>query len=193
MRRLTWSQFELQPNSGPFRILLRPCAKDRQAGRHTKLAELTGLCSTYALKRVGRVFLRPNPLSSRRTGSFNSPGFICLVDTPTLGFVAMLAEDVADRYVVMGLENCTANRPLIILARSFLSPGRTFTNRMAFRVPWVRETRMSIFGANYEFRKQLVADYKAGLGKKPFIYQKSRPCHLESSSVVNTPRKRTLS
>jgi len=41
---------------------------------------------------------------------------------------------------------------------------------MAFRVPWVRETRMGIFGANYELRKQLVADYKGGLGEKPFIY-----------------------
>ena len=40
---------ELRPNSGLFRILLRPCAKDRQAERHTKLAELTGLC---ALQRV---------------------------------------------------------------------------------------------------------------------------------------------
>jgi len=41
---------------------------------------------------------------------------------------------------------------------------------MAFRVPWVRETRLGIFGANYELRKQLVADYKGGLGEKPFIY-----------------------
>jgi len=101
-----------------------------------------------------------------------SPGFICLVDTPTLGFVVMLAEDAADRYAIMGLENRTANRPLIILTRSFLNPGRTFANMMAFRAPWVRETRMGLFGGNYELRKQLVADYKAGLGEKPFIYQK---------------------
>jgi hypothetical protein len=59
-----------------------------------------------------------------------SPGFICLVDTPTLGFVVMLAEDAADRYAIMGLENRTTNRPLIILARSFLNPGRTFANIM---------------------------------------------------------------
>jgi hypothetical protein len=101
-----------------------------------------------------------------------SPGFICLVDTPTLGFVVMLAEDVADRYVITGLENRTTNRALIILARSFLNPGRTFANIMAFRVPWVRDTRMGLFGDNYAFRKMLVADYKNGEGEKPFVYVK---------------------
>jgi hypothetical protein len=38
-----------------------------------------------------------------------SPSFICLVDTPTPGFVVLLAEDVADRYVIMGLENRSPN------------------------------------------------------------------------------------
>jgi hypothetical protein len=102
-----------------------------------------------------------------------SPGFICLVDTPTLGFVVMLAEDAVDRYATMGLENRTTNRPLIILARSFLSPGRTFANMMAFRVPWARETRIGLFGANYEPRKQLVDDYKNGSGEKPFVFEKN--------------------
>ena len=71
-----------------------------------------------------------------------SPGFITLVDTPTLGFVTMLAEDAADRYVIMGLENRTTNRPVIILARSFLNPGRSMANMMAFKVPWKRYTRI---------------------------------------------------
>lgn len=102
-----------------------------------------------------------------------SPGFICLVDTPTLGFVVMMAEDVADRYVITGLENRTTNRPLIIVARSFLNPGRTFANIMAFHAPWDRELRMGVFGANYELRKQLVADYKAGSGEKPFVFEKN--------------------
>ncbi len=101
-----------------------------------------------------------------------SPGFITLTDTPTLGFVTMLAEDAADRYVIMGLENRTTNRPLIILARSFLNPGRTFANMMAFKPPWVRETRMNLFGENWELRKQLVEDYKNGTGEKPFVYVK---------------------
>ncbi len=101
-----------------------------------------------------------------------SPGFITLVDTPTLGFCTMLAEDVADRYIIMDIENKTNNRAVIILARSFLNPGRTFANLMAFRPPWVRETRLNLFGTNYEIRKQLLEDYKNGVGDKPFVYVK---------------------
>jgi hypothetical protein len=102
-----------------------------------------------------------------------SPGFITLVDTPTLGFCTMLAEDAADRYLIMGLENRTNNRPLIILARSFLNPGRTFANLMAFRAPWVRDTRLNLFGTNYEIRKQLLEDYRNGSGEKPFQFVKN--------------------
>lgn len=101
-----------------------------------------------------------------------SPGFITLVDTPTLGFCTMLAEDAADRYVIIGLENRTTNRTILILARSFLNPGRTFANMMAFRAPWARETRLGLFGSNYEIRKELVEDYKAGTGEKPFEFVK---------------------
>lgn len=57
-----------------------------------------------------------------------SPGFITLVDTPTLGSVTMIFEDALDRYLIMGLENRTVNRPLIMLARCFLNPGRSFAN-----------------------------------------------------------------
>ncbi len=102
-----------------------------------------------------------------------SPGFITLVDTPTLGFCTMLAEDAADRYLIIGLENRTNNRALIILTRSFLNPGRTFANMMAFRAPWVRDTRLNLFGTNYEIRKQLLEDYKNGSGEKPFIFVKN--------------------
>jgi hypothetical protein len=102
-----------------------------------------------------------------------SPGFITLVDTPTLGFCTMLAEDAADRYLIMGLENRTNNRTVIILARSFLNPGRTFANMMAFRAPWVRDTRLNLFGQNYEIRTQLMKDYKNGTGEKPFQFVKN--------------------
>jgi hypothetical protein len=102
-----------------------------------------------------------------------SPGFITLVDTPTLGFCTMLAEDAADRYLIMGLENRTNNRAIIILVRSFLNPGRTFANMMAFRAPWVRDTRLNLYGESYEIRKQLFADYKNGSGEKPFQFVKN--------------------
>jgi len=85
----------------------------------------------------------------------------------------MLAEDAADRYLIMGLENRTNNRAVIIVARSFLNPGRTFANMMAFRAPWVRDTRLNLFGENYEIRKQLLDDYKNGNGEKPFQFVKN--------------------
>jgi hypothetical protein len=104
-----------------------------------------------------------------------SPGFITLVDTPTLGALTMIAEDAADRYVIIGLENRTTNRVLIVLARSFLNPGRSFANMMAFRVPWQRDTRLGIVGDNYIIRKQLVMDYKNGSGEKPFEFVRRPP------------------
>jgi hypothetical protein len=102
-----------------------------------------------------------------------SPGFITLVDTPTLGFCTMLAEDAADRYLIMGLENRTNNRLIIVFARSFLNPGRSFANMMAFRYPWVRDTRLGLSGTDNELRKQLLEDYKNGNGEKPFQFVKN--------------------
>jgi hypothetical protein len=111
-----------------------------------------------------------------------SPGFITLVDTPTLGSVTMIGEDVLDRYLIMGLENRTANRPLIALTRCFLNPGRSFANLMAFKVPWNRDTRIGIVGQNFVIRKQLLADYRNGSGEKPFEFVR-RP----SNSSDNDP------
>src|SRR5215467_13406338 len=100
-----------------------------------------------------------------------SPGFITLVGTPTLGAVEMIAEDAADRYLLMNLENHTSNRAVIILVRSFLNPARSFSNVMAFKVPWDRETRLSLFQKEaFQIRKELVAAYKEGGGEKPFVY-----------------------
>ena len=100
-----------------------------------------------------------------------SPGFITLVDTPTLGTVEMIAEDAADRYLIIGLENRTTNRVVIILARSFLNPGRSFAHVMAFQVPWRRETRLPLFrGDALEVRKELVEAYKRDKTVKPFVY-----------------------
>jgi len=96
-----------------------------------------------------------------------SPGFITLADTPTLGTVAMIAEDAADRYLIMGVENRTSNRVVLVLARSFLNPGRSFANVMALRLPWHRETRIGLFGSNFVTRKKLIAEYRE-TGEKPF-------------------------
>lgn len=124
------------------------------------------------------------PLSEASIGNVMlhaSPGFITLVDTPTLGFCTMLAEDAADRFLIMGVENRTSSEMVIILVRSFLNPGRTFANMMAFRLPWDRATRMGVFGANHDLRKVLLEDYKNGDGEKPFEYVKNawKPAGVE--------------
>jgi hypothetical protein len=96
-----------------------------------------------------------------------SPGFIDFVNTPTLGICEMMAEDITDRYVIMALENRTSNRIVLMLARSFLNPSRTFSNLMAFKEPWYRTTRVGLFRENYILRKTLLEEYRAG-GMKPF-------------------------
>jgi hypothetical protein len=99
-----------------------------------------------------------------------SPGFITLVDTPTLGTLEMIGEDTADRYLIMGIENRTANRMIIIMARSFLNPARSVANMTAFHVPWRRDTRMGIDQTDFAVRKELLEDYKAGIGSRPFVF-----------------------
>ena len=114
-----------------------------------------------------------------------SPGFITLVDTPALGAITMIAEDAADRYLITGLENRTSNRTIIILARSFLNPGRTFANIMALQPPWRRETRLPLFRDDaFEVRKELVKAYKDGTGEKPFVYER-QPSEFDGVEFVH--------
>ncbi len=130
------------------------------------------LLRSLAFSAVWHTQWKIGPISEASIGNVMlhaSPGFITLADTPTLGAVAMIAEDTADRYLIIGLENRTANRPLIALARSFLNPGRAFANVMAFKVPWHRDTRIGIWGENFKLRRDLLADYKR-TGEKPFEF-----------------------
>jgi hypothetical protein len=110
-----------------------------------------------------------------------SPGFITLTDTPTLGTVEMIGEDAADRYLIVGLENRTANRAVLLLSRSFLNPGRSFANLMSLQVPWHRETRIGLFGSNFNIRKEQIADYKK-TGEKPFEYTRPQDSQRERQS-----------
>jgi len=80
----------------------------------------------------------------------------------------MMGEDMLDRYVVIPLENHTANPWLILAARSLMNPARSFANIMAFKRGWSRETRPGIFGQNHAMRKELVREYKEGLISAPF-------------------------
>lgn len=132
------------------------------------------LLRSLAWSAVWHTQWKIGPISEASIGNVMlhaSPGFITLVDTPTLGAVTMLAEDIADRYLIMRLENHTSNRAIIILARSFLNPGRAFANIMALQAPWQRETRLAMFrGDEFELRKKLVKAYKDGTGEAPFVY-----------------------
>jgi hypothetical protein len=142
------------------------------------------LLRSLAYSAVWHTQWKIGPISEASIGNVMlhaSPGFITLADTPTLGIVTMIAEDAADRYVIMGIENRTANRPLILLARSFLNPGRGFANILAFRFPWDRATRMGIMGENYRIRHELLADYKI-TGEKPFEYWPPPKTENESHS-----------
>jgi hypothetical protein len=128
------------------------------------------------------------PLSEASIGNVMlhaSPGYICLVTTPTLGALTMIGEDLLDRYVIIGLENRSTNGTLIILARTFLNPGRSFANVMAFKKPWYRATRMGLEN-DYDFliRRELVADYKAGVGPKLFEFVKRPEVNPHSESNV---------
>jgi hypothetical protein len=121
-----------------------------------------------------------------------SPGFITLVDTPTLGTVTMIGEDALDRYLIMGLENRTANRLLIALTRCFLNPGRSFANVMAFKLPWNRDTRIGIVGENFAIRKQLLADYRYHGGPKPFEFVKRQPDPVSADPNRVYPKVATI-
>lgn len=115
-----------------------------------------------------------------------SPGFIDFVNTPTLGICEMMSEDIADRYVITGLENRTSNRIVLILARSFLNPSRTFSNLMAFKEPWYRTTRIGLFRENYALRKKLLKEYREG-GVKPFEFVKELPREEKGPFPLKAP------
>ena len=149
------------------------------------------LLRSMAYSAVWHTQWKIGPISEASIGNVMlhaSPGFITLTDTPTLGAVAMIGEDAADRYLIMGLENRTANRPLNVLARSFLNPGRSMANMMAFRVPWHRENRIGLFGRNFLIRQELLADYKK-TGEKAFEYV--RPAKTETGPRV-LPKEATI-
>jgi hypothetical protein len=111
------------------------------------------------------------PVSEASLGNVQlhaSPGFIDLVNTPLLGVGEMMGEDMLDRYVLIHVENHTANPWMIMVARSLGNPTRTFANLMAFKQPWHRENRPGLFGKNHAERKELVREYTDGEISAPY-------------------------
>ncbi len=77
-------------------------------------------------------------------------GAVDLVVTPLAGLGWQVGEDALDKYLVMRIENWTRNPMLLMLARSFLNPTRSFANAMRMHVPWHRDTRSGIWGRGSE-------------------------------------------
>jgi hypothetical protein len=91
---------------------------------------------------------------------YSSPGIVDLVVTPTVGVGWAIGEDFADRYIIEPLERRTANRALLMLARSFGNPTRAMANMMAGRRPWQRDTRPGLFGHEFVARSEQIRQRK---------------------------------
>lgn len=150
------------------------------------------LLRSMAFSAVWHTQWKIGPISEASLGNvmLHASRFISLADTPTLGTVEMMGEDAADRYLLMGLENRTA-RVLILLARSFLNPGRTWANVMTFQVPWHRETRPGVFGNNFILRKELLAAYKT-TGERPFEFAPRYSPESAANSTRVYPREAAI-
>jgi len=73
-------------------------------------------------------------------------GAVDLVVTPTAGLGWQIGEDALDKYLIMRIEGWARNPVVLMLARSFLNPTRSFANAMRWKVPWNRDTRPGIWG-----------------------------------------------
>lgn len=118
-----------------------------------------------------------------------SPGFIDMVNTPGLGVMVMMGEDMLDRYVIIPVENHTANPYAILAVRCLGNPARSFANLMAFKRGWQRETRPGIFGESHKLRKELVKAYKQGLTSAPFGPHTAEERALMNKTVQRPPSK----
>ena len=100
------------------------------------------------------------PVSEASFGNTNlyaSPGFVDLTVTPTLGTGWSIGEDILDRYVIRWFETKTSNPFVLIAARGFLNPTRSFANAMGMRLPWNRDTRPGLFGKYHAERQAMIA------------------------------------
>ena len=147
---------------------------------------------SMAFSAIGSTQWTLGPVSEASLGNVQlhaSPGFIDLVTTPGLGVFVMMGEDMLDRYVIIPVENHTANPWIILVARSLGNPARSFANLMAFKQGWHRDTRIGIFGEYHERRKELVREYKEGLISAPFGPHTPEERALMNKTVERPPSK----
>lgn len=88
------------------------------------------------------------PLSEASIGNVQNTwpqqGFVDHIITPSVGMGWTIAEDAIDKYVIQRFEDRYENTFARLMMRTWLNPGRTMANAMAFRAPWHRDTRDSI-------------------------------------------------
>lgn len=129
------------------------------------------------------------PLSEASLGNVqlhSSPGFIDIVQTPGIGVMEMMGEDMIDRYFIIPLENHTANPWLLLAARSLGNPARSFATLMSLHYGWDRANRPGLFGENHALHKELVSEYKKGLISAPFGPHTPEEKALMNQSVEGT-------
>lgn len=73
---------------------------------------------------------------------------------------------------------------MIIVARSFLNPGKTSANITALQVPWRRDTRLGLF-RDWEIGKELVGGTPERKRTKPFSFVR-QPSDLRAAEFSHT-------
>ena len=132
---------------------------------------------SYAYAAVWSTQWTLGPVSEASLGNVqlhDSPGFVDLVGSPTFGIFWMMGEDTLDKYGLAALENHTANRAVLVLARSFGNPCRTFANLMAFKRPWDRVNRPGLFREDFELRSEYIRAKHDGTWSGPNYVQQWR-------------------
>jgi hypothetical protein len=69
----------------------------------------------------------------------NNTGWVDFTITPTVGFLWMLAEDAADRFISDRLQGGDRFNLGFAFLRAGLNPSRSFANAMRFKSPWYRD------------------------------------------------------
>ena len=141
---------------------------------------------SYAYSAVWNVQWTLGPISEASLGNVqlhDSPGFVDLVGSPTFGMFWIMGEDLLDKYGLASLENHTANRAVLVLARSFGNPCRTFANLMAFKKPWERANRPGIFHDAYIMRSDYIQGRKAGTWDGPGYVQQWREFNHKDTGI----------
>ena len=111
------------------------------------------------------------PVSEASLGNVQlhaSPGFIDLVTLRRWEFLTMMGEDMLDRYVIMPLENHTANPWLIMVTRGLGNPAAHFREPDGVQAALASGDRPGLFGENHAQRKELVQEYKDGIISAPY-------------------------